>query len=191
LKEDCFYFMNETTRLIPLTVAALISCMSLTTLPVQPSQAQQSQIEASGIPKAPGFPGKGKITDWKKATVLFNQGIDCSRSKDYTNAVKKYQAAIAIYPFDPNFFANMGFAYEHCNDPKSGEAACRKAVALDKQFGGGYENLGNCLYDQNKLVESKAAFNQAVQCELPLTKRNELLKVIDTLDLEIKKHASK
>jgi tetratricopeptide (TPR) repeat protein len=183
--------MNETIRLIPLTVAALIACSSLATLTVRPSQAQQNQVEAASIPNAPGFPGKGKIADWKKATVLFNQGIDCSRSKDYKGAIKKYQAAIAVYPFDPNFFANMGFAYERCSDPKSGEAACRKAVALDKQFGGGYENLGNCLYDQNRLTESKAAFNQAVQCELPLTKRNELLKVIDTLDVEITKHGSK
>jgi Tfp pilus assembly protein PilF len=183
--------MNETIRLIPLTVAALISATSLTMLSVQSSQAQQSQVEAGSIPNAPGFPGKGKIADWKKATVLFNQGIDYSRSKDYKNAVKKYQAAIAIYPFDPNFFANMGFAYEHCNDPKAGEMACRKAVALDKEFGGGYENLGNCLYDQNRLVESKAAFNQAVSCTLPLTKRNELLKVIDTLDAQIKKTGAK
>jgi tetratricopeptide (TPR) repeat protein len=183
--------MNETIRLIPLTVAAIMGCTSLATLLIQPSQAQQDQVQASSIPNAPGFPGKGKIADWKKATVLFNEGIDCSRSKDYKGAVKKYQAAIAVYPFDPNFFANMGFAYERCNDPKSGEAACRKAIALDKQFGGGYENLGNCLYDQNRLVESKAAFNQAIGCELKLSKRNELLKVIDTLNDEIKKHGSK
>lgn len=191
--------MKETIRLTPLTVATIIGCLSLTTTLIQPVRAQNAQLQVSpstqvetgSIPNAPGFPGKGKIADWKKATVLFNEGIDASRAHDYKGAVKKYQAAIAIYPFDPNFFANMGYAYEHCNDPKSGEAACRKAVALDKGFGGGYENLGNCLYDQNKLAESKAAFNQAVSCELPLTKRNELLKVIDTLDAEIKKHPAK
>lgn len=176
--------MNKLIRLIPLSVAVMITCMQVTS-------AQEGQVQAGSIPNAPGFPGKGKNADWKKATVLFNEGIDCSRAKNYKGAVLKYKAAIAIYPYDPNFFANMGYAYEHCNDPKAGEAACRKAVALDKEFGGGYENLGNCLYDQGRLVESKAAFNQAVNCMLPLSKRTELLKVIDTLDLEIKQHGSK
>jgi tetratricopeptide (TPR) repeat protein len=182
--------MRKIVRVIPLVVA----CSAL--LSTQPVKAQKNPSvqpvpnvtpTENSIKDAPGFPGKGKKEDWQKATVLFNEGIDLAKAKKYPEAIKKYNAAIAKYAFDPVMYANLGFALERNSDPKAGEAACRKGVALDKEFGGAWENLGNCLYDQGKLTESRDAFEGALKCELKLTKRNELLKVVDILNDKIKK----
>ena len=182
--------MRKILRVIPY----LVACWAL--LPSPPANAQKNpQVQPvpnvpptqNAIKDAPGFPGKGKKDDWQKATVLFNEGIDLAAAKKYPEAIKKYNAAIAKYAYDPVMFANLGFALEKTSEPKAGEAACRKAIALDKEFGGAWENLGNCLYDQGKLEESRDAFNGALKCELKLTKRNELLHVVDVLNDQIKK----
>jgi tetratricopeptide (TPR) repeat protein len=134
---------------------------------------------------APGFPGKGDAKNWTKATKFFNDGIDCSSSKKYAQAIKLYNQAIATYPYDPMFYANLGFALERNGDPKAGGDACKKALDLQKDFGGAWENLGNCQYDLGDLQGSKESFEQAVKCELPLPKRNELLNVIEVLKKKI------
>ena len=182
--------MRIIARMIPFAVALAFP------LSGHPASAQKNpqvqpvpnvQPKESSIKEAPGFPGKGKREDWQKATESFNQGIDLAASKKYPDAIKKYNAAIAKYPYSPVFYTNLGFALERTSDPKAGEAACRKAIALDKEFGGAWENLGNCLFDQGKLTESREAFEGALKCELKLSKRNELLSVVDKLNDMIKK----
>lgn len=145
-----------------------------------------SHLKPYAPPKmAPGFPGQGDPNAWKKATKFFNDGIDASSAKKYAEAVKLYKQAIATYPYDSNFYANLGFALERNGDPAAGVEACKKAIALSKDFGGAWENLGNCQYDLGKLKESRDAFNQALNCDLSPSKRNELLNVVSVLSKKI------
>lgn len=143
-------------------------------------------LEPGAIAQAPGFPGKGRIEIWQKATVFFNQGIDFSRSKEYAKAAGKYRKAISIYPYDAGFYNNLSFVLEHTADPKGGEEAARKAISLEPKSWGAWENLGNCLYDQNKLTESKAAFTEALQCSPPSKRRTNYQTVLSILDSKIK-----
>lgn len=175
-------------KVIPNVMACIFLCqvaLAQSTETKHASNHAPSAVVPASL-SAPGFPGKGNHADWQKATRIYNQGIDYSAAKDYPNAIKKYREAIAIYAYDPMFYTNLGFALERAADPKAGEEACRKALALDKEQWGAWENLGNCLYDQNKLTESRDAFNKALDCELPLSKRNEFLKVIGILTDKIK-----
>jgi tetratricopeptide (TPR) repeat protein len=140
---------------------------------------------------APGFPGKGDVKDWTKATKFFNQGIDHASSKDYKAAIKSYNQAIDAYSYDPMFFANLGFALERNSQPKEGVDACKKAIDLQKDFGGAWENLGNCQYDLGDLQGSRDSFNHALQCELSIPKRNELLHVVEVLTKKIAESGGK
>jgi tetratricopeptide (TPR) repeat protein len=130
---------------------------------------------------APGFPGQGDANDWKKATKFFNLGIDASGAGKFAEAIKSYNQAIQIYPYDPMFYANLGYALERNNKPADGVTACKKAIQLQKDFGGAWENLGNCEFDLGHLKESRDAFNHALKCELTVRKRDELIKVVQTL----------
>jgi tetratricopeptide (TPR) repeat protein len=143
------------------------------------------------IAGVPGFPGKGNEKTWQKATVFYNQGIDLSHSKEYEKAAKKYRQAIAIYPYDANFFNNLSFVLERTANSKGGEVAARKAISLQPTAWGAWENLGNCLYDQNKFQESKAAYTQALQCSPPSSRRADFQTVISTLDRKIKEEKAK
>ncbi|HEY9759348.1 MAG TPA: tetratricopeptide repeat protein [Oculatellaceae cyanobacterium] len=155
----------------------------------QPTNADPnnvSNLKPYEPPKmAPGFPGKGDSKDWTKATKFYNDGIDRASAKDYKEAIKLYNQAIEVYPYDPMFYANLGFALERNSQPKEGVDACKKAISLQKDFGGAWENLGNCQYDLGDLKGSLDSFNQALKCDLPMPKRTELLKVVDVLTKKI------
>ncbi len=194
--------MNNLVGVIPYVVAiALFSAQTVEVASAQPTAnspssaspnpqitpAKNSQASVNPIKDAPGFPGKGNKESWQKATKHYNKGIDYAREKDYANAIKEYNQAIALYPFDPFFFSNLGYALWRRSELKDAETALRKAVALDKTFGGAWENLGNVLYDQGRLVDSRDAFNNALNCELALTKRNELMHVMTLLTEQIKR----
>ena len=176
-------------HLVPATVS--IICLAVWTACGFPANAGTPNTDVSNLkqyappPQAPGFPGKGDIKNWTKATKFFNDGIDASASKKYPEAIKLYNQAIAIYPYSPTFYANLGFALERNSDAKGGVEACKKAIALQKDFGGAWENLGNCQFDLGLLKDSKDSFNEALKCELPVSKRDELLKVVDVLTKKI------
>ncbi len=185
----------KSNRLAPATVSLLLLLVS----PHGQSEKAMAQSKADGSnntsnlkpyspPKmAPGFPGQGEAKDWTKATKFYNEGIDASGAKKYAEAVKLYNQAIAIYPYDANFYANLGFALERTNNAAAGVTACKKSVQLQKDFGGAWENLGNCEYDLNHLKESRDAFNQALKCELTPRKREELINVVQQLTKQIEK----
>jgi tetratricopeptide (TPR) repeat protein len=136
---------------------------------------------------APGFPGQGDANDWKKATKFFNLGIDASGAGKFPEAIKLYNQAIGIYPYDFIYYANLGYALERNSKPAEGVIACKKAIQLQKDFGGAWENLGNCEYDLGHYKESRDAFNHALKCELTVRKRDELIKVVQKLTEQIDK----
>src|SRR5271155_3003625 len=152
----------------------------------QAPQQPPNPFKDKAAPPAPGFPGKGDIKAWTRATVLFNQAIDLSSSRKFKEAVAKYQEAIKIYPYDPTFYANMAFSLERSGDPAAGVEASKKAIALQKDHYGAYENMGNCLYDLGKYSESRDAFNKALGCEMPMSKHDELIQVVNKLTTIIK-----
>jgi tetratricopeptide (TPR) repeat protein len=152
------------------------------------SDSSAPALKPNAAPEmAPGFPGQGDANDWKKATKFFNAGIDASGKGKFADAVKLYNQAIGIYPYSPTFYANLGYALERSNKPKEGVTACNKAIQLQKDFGGAWENLGNCEFDLGHLKESREAFNHALKCELTVRKRDELIKVVQTLTDKIEK----
>ena len=103
------------------------------------------------------FPGQGRRQDWDKAIPLYNQAIDLQNTDKYEAAVKKYKSAIAIYPFDENYWLGLGFCLEKIGNAKEGEVACHKAIDLDPKDWGPWENLANCLDDQGRESEARNA----------------------------------
>src|SRR5277367_2548 len=64
-------------------VAAERIADSANNLLAQAPQQQPNPFKDKAAPPAPGFPGKGDIKAWTRATVLFNQAIDLSSSRKF------------------------------------------------------------------------------------------------------------
>jgi tetratricopeptide (TPR) repeat protein len=128
------------------------------------------------------FPGKGDKQQWEKAARIYNEGVDLFHAGKTDQAIEKFNQAIAIYPYDPNFYDELGLTFDDKGSLVASEAAHRKAIALNSTKWGYWGNLGVVLYKQNRLQEAKDAFNQALKLNPPAKKQTdieELTKIIE------------
>lgn len=190
----------KSNRFAPATVSLLFTLALLSgfseVVVAQSGKADSSNSVSNLKPyippkMAPGFPGQGDANNWKKSTKFFNLGIDASGAGKFPEAIKLYNQAIGIYPYDFMYYANLGYALWRNSKPADGAAASKKAIQLQKDFGGAWENLGNCEYDLGHYKESREAFNNALKCELTVRKRDELIKVVQQLTELIDRAKSK
>jgi tetratricopeptide (TPR) repeat protein len=107
------------------------------------------------------FPGKGKCSDWTRACSLYNDGIEFLSSGRYEESSTKFAGAIDIYPYDPDFFLNLGMAFKRLRRFSEAETAYRKALALDQSEWDTWCNLGSVLYDQKRYEEARDAIKCA------------------------------
>jgi tetratricopeptide (TPR) repeat protein len=94
-----------------------------------------AQVIATSAPVAAyngRFPGKGNYHQWKKAVVLYTKGIKAEDAGKPDAAATLYEQAIELYPFDADFFLNLGLVYENdTQDMDKAEAAFKKGLELE------------------------------------------------------------
>jgi Tfp pilus assembly protein PilF len=110
------------------------------------------------------FPGKGSEDDWRRAAKLTNAGVDAEEAHNGDLAVNLHKQAIAIYPYDPDFYNNLALAYENAkgdlpNAIKYFKIAIQMAPAdLDFRL-----NWAGMLSAQRKFEEADRALGTAKQ----------------------------
>ena len=137
------------------------------------------------------FPGKGSIQAWHKANDQYNQACDLLTAGKYDEAIAKDRAALAIYPYDGDYWGNIGDCLGFKKDTKGEEAAYKKAGSLNPDDWKAWDSLGRIYNDQGHDAESKDAFVHALRCNPPAQKVVELETNIRALDDEMDKHPEK
>lgn len=127
------------------------------------------------------FPGQGNSADWADALPYYNLANKYVDKERYDEAVEKYQEAINRYPYDPDFYINLGYAYRKLDDFSLAEQAFRQALQLNPKDWLTWSNLGNALLKQNKLKETLAAFDKALTCKPPAKDKALLLRDIEDI----------
>jgi tetratricopeptide (TPR) repeat protein len=74
------------------------------------------------LPALAQFPGKGDASDWSDALPYYNRANHYGDKGRYDEAVEDYKEAIARYPYDPDFYINLGFVYRKLEE--YGNAGC-------------------------------------------------------------------
>src|ERR1700744_2952175 len=77
------------------------------------------------------FPGKGENSKWCEANVPFNEGVQLLRSKSFDRAIAKFKQAIEVYPYDSEYFTNLGLAYKKKGDMSLAEESLLSAIQLN------------------------------------------------------------
>lgn len=107
--------------------------------------------------KAIELPIMGKL----KLGAYLNFGSLCYQGKDYENALKLYQACVAI---EPNFsiaYYNLGLTYRALGRNFKAIDAYQTAIQLNPNYAWSYQNLGVLLLKQGEIEDSVKAFQQA------------------------------
>lgn len=127
------------------------------------------------------FPGKGDRAKWEEASPLFNQGVILFNSGNFAGAIAKYKAAIAVYPFDHEYFNNLGLAYKKNGELNPAEEALRHAIELNGSSWDSWSNLGSVLKRLGKTDEALTAYQKALALNPPAKSRTLLNQNVTAL----------
>ncbi len=129
------------------------------------------------------FPGKGEKKDWARATRVYDQAIAARKKNQTADAVRLYEEAISIYPYDGDFYYNLAIHYarDKKNYPKA-EELIGKAVELSpKDYSFHFEQAA-ILIEQNKLDAAKtvlASVDKLKKTDEQQTEFDSIMKQID------------
>jgi tetratricopeptide (TPR) repeat protein len=129
------------------------------------------------------FPGKGNKKDWQKAAKTYVQGVETRKKGDIDGAMKLYEQAITIYPYDGDFYYNLAINY--ARDKKQfdkAEELIKKAVELNPE---NYEfnwEQAAIFIEQNKLEPAKAILTNAQKLKKTEEQQKELDGVLKQIN---------
>ncbi|HEY9712707.1 MAG TPA: tetratricopeptide repeat protein, partial [Chroococcales cyanobacterium] len=124
---------------------------------------------------AEGFPGKGSSGDWSDALPYYNRGNKYLSHGRYEDAVNDYNEAISKYPYDPDFYTNLGVAYRKLEDYAHEEECFKKAVQLNPKDWVPLNDLANAYLKQNKLKETIATYEKTLKLNPPAAQKAAIL----------------
>jgi superkiller protein 3 len=87
------------------------------------------------------------------------------KPEDNAEAIRFYQAALALRPHSPAVYNLLGAALDELARPTEAEVAFREAIRLNKDFGLAHGNLAGKLYDKGDLDGAIAESREAVRLE--------------------------
>jgi tetratricopeptide (TPR) repeat protein len=108
------------------------------------------------------FPGTGSYTNWKHAVDSSEDGVDYAQNGNYTMALRCYDEAIQLYPFDALFYFNKGIALKKTGKTKESIPVFAKAIELEPKFYSAWYNLGNAQQDNHDFPAAENSFKQAL-----------------------------
>lgn len=116
------------------------------------------------------FPGQGDKKDWQKASRIYDQALAIRKKGDVDQAIKLYEEAIKVYPYDGDFYYNLSIHYSRDKKdyaraaetidkaielkPSNYQFQWQKAVILLAQAN--LDDAKKVLTDSNKLKKTKA-----------------------------------
>jgi serine/threonine protein kinase/tetratricopeptide (TPR) repeat protein len=91
--------------------------------------------------------------------------LSMKKPPDLAEAVRFFQAALALRPDSPGVYNNLGADLNDLGKFAEAEAACRKAIALQPHLTMAHSNLGIALSSQGRLDEAIAAYRKAIKLQ--------------------------
>jgi tetratricopeptide (TPR) repeat protein len=97
-----------------------------------------------------------------EAKKLFNEGNAKLKAGDFSGAIAKYDAALAIekHPF---FYYQRGLAQKKSRKYDESIASFEAAVKLDPKFAAGYNALGGAYFSKNDFEKAIDSYSKALQ----------------------------
>jgi len=100
-----------------------------------------------------------------KAEKEFQKGKDASDRKDWPEATKRFQAAIAIYPDYDLAYNGLGQAMASSGDTAGARSAFEKAVQINDNFAVAYRNLARISLNEHKFDEMENLLTRSLSAD--------------------------
>jgi serine/threonine-protein kinase len=95
----------------------------------------------------------------------FALGEGLREKRQFQEAVRYYQAALAVRPGVAAVYNNLGIALGSNHEPDEAAEHFRRAIGIHPGFAQAYTNLGNCLQLQGRYAEAIEQHRQALRID--------------------------
>jgi len=119
------------------------------------------------VARLPGDLKKSMMKEYSSEASELNHnyycdGVEYFKKADFKKAKNSFKSAIEYWPEDPQAWFALGNCYDELKRPLKAERCFRRALQFttDKDPSDIYYNLGNALYDQNKLSEASEFYKK-------------------------------
>lgn len=129
------------------------------------------------------FPGKGDKKDWIKACQVYDKALSMRKRGQVDEAIKLYEQAIKLYPYDGDFYYNIAIHYARDKkDFAKSEDLINKAVELKPQVYSVLWERAVIAIDQNKLEDARGYIVEANKLKKTDEQQTELDSVLKQVD---------
>lgn len=136
---------------------------------------------------APEFPGRGNKKDWQRASKTYDQALSQRKRGNIDGAIKLYEQAINIYPYDGDFYCNLAIHYARDKkDLDRAQQLINKAVELKpKNYSFQWERAA-ILLAQGKLEAAKQVLLSAQKLTKTAAQETELNETLVKIEAGLK-----
>ncbi len=116
-------------------------------------RSKPSGALTSGIPVDSGSIASSRLRVPSKAEKELQKGKDAGDKKDWSEAKKHFEAAIALYPDYDLAYNGLGQALASSGDTMAARSAFEKAIQINDNFAAAYRNLAKLSLSERKFDE--------------------------------------
>ncbi|HXH68595.1 MAG TPA: tetratricopeptide repeat protein [Candidatus Limnocylindrales bacterium] len=120
---------------------------------------------AAGVPSDLSSVAANRLKVPGKAEKEFLKGKDAGEKKDWAEATKHYQAAIALYPDYDLAYNGLGQALASGGDNGGARSAFEKAIQINDNFAAAYRNLARISLSEHKFEEMDNLLTRSLSAE--------------------------
>jgi Flp pilus assembly protein TadD len=126
--------------------------------------------EYTATPDADGIEMARLATRWSPDDALTHWRLAFLQEKNFSAenlaaAVREYQLAVQVEPYDFRYWMELGRALESAGDTENGEKAVRRAVELAPAYSHPRWQFGNLLLRQGRVDEAFAELSRAAEAD--------------------------
>jgi len=93
------------------------------------------------------------------------KGNEAFKAKDWDDAIKYYNKAIALDPNNAAYYSNRAGAWTCKGNHESALSDANKCLSQDSQFVKGYSRKGKALFDLQRWDEAEAAYKEGLEVD--------------------------
>lgn len=105
---------------------------------------------------------KDDTDTWASAMTLFQEGYELQTQGLWAEAMACYRESIRLYP-TAEAHTFLGWVYSFLKLYDDAMAECRRAIAIDPEFGNPYNDIGAYLMELGRDDEAVIWFHQAIR----------------------------
>jgi tetratricopeptide (TPR) repeat protein len=128
-------------------------------------RSKPSAATTTASPSGSGMVAAARLKVPEKAQDEFKKGSKALEQKDWSEAEKRFDAAISLYPDYDTAYNGLGSALAAAGDLHAARPAFEKAISLNEAFAEAYRNLARISFAEHNYEEARTLLTRSLSTD--------------------------